>query len=184
MAGLTEERRDEYRNENTEFCACGSLRLEKSSQPSQMKWDFQDKICLGRKGCLVSQRRRASSLFLNRLLLSSAHTEIHSMHIKLINQCPKSYSREKVTSTDNNWKNTGIVSGQGRWHMLMTEGCGGTYHEVGSETGSSWGRIRPEKECTLFPLRLALIADNPVGYELDVWAQRLGSEISYEPSYK
>ena len=56
---------------------------------SWKKWGYQCKICLGRKGWLISQRRRAWMSFLLRLLLRTVCAGVHSMHAKHINQCLK-----------------------------------------------------------------------------------------------
>ena len=61
---------------------------------SQMKGGYQHKICLGSKGWLISQRRRALRPFLLRLLLRTMCVGVYSMHAQLINQCLKAIVTE------------------------------------------------------------------------------------------
>ena len=80
--------------------------------PSQMRINLPRHDLCGEERWPVSQRRKALNIF-PASLLSSAHIEIHSMQVKLINQCPKRYSCEKLTSfPDSSWINTEIISGQ------------------------------------------------------------------------
>ena len=68
----------------------------RTSQLSWMRINLPRHDLLGEERWPVSQRRKVLNIYVPAFLLTSAHTEIHSMHIKFINQCSKNYSHEKL----------------------------------------------------------------------------------------